>query len=416
MTHSNRSIAKTMSRFFVFFTLILASVYSLLILLYSWMVEDNIFNRLLQYEAQKIEVAFKGTGKVNPPSVDFIELHQGWESLPESIVREHKIKPSKIEFELEDSKTVHIRVLTLKDQEYILLADVGQLEVSRDYLPYVGSYLAIILLVIAVVALWVAFRVASKITSPLSSLVREVQRQTDSELSKGFAADFPDNEIGILAQTIETSMNNLQAAIQRESHFTKDVSHELRTPITVLKNLATRVQPSEVMRDEERRQLSDGVLQLEQLTQTLLALARNENRLLQEVDAVVLIENCVLTHHGLNFTDKGKRLQVELELPEAKILRANEPLLKILIDNLLSNAVQYASDSKLRLSLKQDALEFSNTFLHPSPSYPERSGVKSAQSHGIGQGLSLIDRICQQFGWKMSVQSSNQLFVLTVHF
>ena len=408
------SIQKTISRFFVIFTLALAACYSLLILIYSWVIEDNIFNRLVMNEASFIKQLYEESGEISTPRASYMKLHLGWDSLPAEVVSQFKHKPNQIEFQLQSGETMHIHVLLLGGEEHILAANVGQFEVSRDYLPHITGYLLIILFGLSLIALFIAWTVASKITSPVKKLASEVSVVAEGGLAKGFAADYPNNEIGLLANTIESSVLKLQAALERESHFTKDVSHELRTPITVLKNLHSQLKPGQELQGEEVRQLGDAVLALEQMTQTLLALARNESSSLVELELVEIIEFCLLNHHGLNHTEKGQQLEIIPDWSETCLVNGNQQLIEILFDNIISNAVNYASDSKLLIRLRQGALIFKNTFEQMPDENVLESGVKGNQSHGIGQGLSLIQRICQRFNWHMSIEQSDNKFCLMI--
>ncbi|MEQ9564397.1 MAG: hypothetical protein RLN85_00965, partial [Pseudomonadales bacterium] len=45
---------------------------------------------------------------------------------------------------------------------------------------------------------------------------------------------FGDDEVGVLATTIEKTLERISAFVERERYFTSSASHELRTPITVI--------------------------------------------------------------------------------------------------------------------------------------------------------------------------------------
>jgi len=409
------NIQQTVSRFFVVFTLVLAACYSFLILAYSWLVEDNIFNRLVMNEAHYVEQSFKDTGVVSKPRVSYMTLHAGWNSLPQKVQEQFQNKPSQVEFLLDSGETLHIQLLKLGDTDYVLAAKVAEFEVSRDYLPHVTGYLLFIILALSLAALFVAWKVAFRITAPIQRLATEVSVVGDGSVAEGFSDSFPNNEIGFLAKSIETNVLKLQAAMAREVNFTKDVSHELKTPITVLKNLQSQIKQGQVLQERQLQQFGDSVLALEQMTQTLLALARNESAKTIDTDLVELLESCLLSHHGLNHTQKGQQIEVVTDWPDTYRIPTNPQLMEILLNNVLSNAVNYASESKLNITLKEHSLSFENTFDQAPLNAIEKSGVKGKQSHGIGQGLSLIQRICQQFNWQFQVEQSQHKFRLTIN-
>jgi signal transduction histidine kinase len=47
--------------------------------------------------------------------------------------------------------------------------------------------------------------------------------------------DRPRDEIRHLAQTVNATLDRLEAGLQRERRFTSDASHDLRTPITAMR-------------------------------------------------------------------------------------------------------------------------------------------------------------------------------------
>ena len=47
---------------------------------------------------------------------------------------------------------------------------------------------------------------------------------------------FRDDQIGVLAQALDRSIQRITRFIEREKNFIRDSSHELRTPVTVIKD------------------------------------------------------------------------------------------------------------------------------------------------------------------------------------
>ena len=136
--------------------LLLTLGYSLLVLVYAWVVEDNIFNRLVNEEAAYIQQHYQQSGNVTPPRPAFMQLYQGWQALPETLYQSYLREPMRVEYRLEDGKTVHLQVLQLGGQPYVLLADVAAFEVSRELSPLLAITLLLLLLLCLLVVLPVA--------------------------------------------------------------------------------------------------------------------------------------------------------------------------------------------------------------------------------------------------------------------
>ena len=231
---------------------------------------------------------------------------------------------------------------------------------------------------------------------------------------------FRSNEIGTLAQAIADNQRFLQQALLRESNFTKDISHEIRTPLSVLKNLlpdATHgASIGTALSEPERQAFAQALLTLEQTTETLLALARAESVTQQRFNLTELLEQTLLQHYALNHSAAGQRLNLDLQLAEAVWVIANPSLCQMLLQNLLTNLLQYASEPEVCMKLSAAQLVISNSFSLPLPSDPLRSGQRTSASTGIGQGLSLIQRICELQHWQLQLANEAQKFEITIRF
>ncbi|MBW8190634.1 hypothetical protein K0504_06250 [Neiella marina] len=381
-------------------------IYSLLILLYSWVVEDNIFNRLVAAEADFIEQSYQQNGTLSQPRSGFITLHRNWQDMPPELLDARKRKPDRIEFDLNDGSTVHIHVLQLEGVAYVLMAKVNGFEVSKEYLPNLLSWLALLAFAGATLVSIIAFLIGRRLTRPIKKLADQVSSLPAESNGSRFANSYPNNEIRVLANAVETSFCNLQDALEREINFTRDVSHEIRTPISILKNILDTQSHSQQLTQSDYQQAQRAIFELEKMTNTLLALARNESKQTSELDMTQLVENTLLEHFELNNSEKGQKLGLQLSLQEDVYLQANRNLTQILLSNIISNIVQYATGSDVDIRLTPDALSVTNQTSAPVPRQPEVAGVKGLHSSGIGQGLNLIKRICDVNQWQMETRIS----------
>jgi signal transduction histidine kinase len=395
---------------FAAFTLFIGLSYSLLLLAYSWVVEDNVFNRIVSNEAYFIEAQFLKDGTITQPRAPFLQLYQGWDSLPADIYRAHLRDHDRVEFDKPDGGTLHLRPLTLGDRTLVLVADVSAFEVSGEYLPYVSILLGAVLLGISVISIAFAWPVATAATKPLLDHKEAVESNHVKTLKSGFADAFPNNEIGFLAGAIERSMLHIQKLLERESNFTRDVSHELRTPITILKNLSRHVRGNQRLSNEQAAQFHSAVAGLEQTTATLLALAREESQALQPVIFLNLLEDCILDHPRLAV---AQDFELKITIPESTTVMANQHLLKLMVANLLSNALTHASRSYLEIAVSDGQILFRNPLETPAPLNPFENRSKGEDSEGLGLGLNLVERICTAMGWQ--VAATNEAGTFTVH-
>lgn len=407
------SISTAVSSLLVGSVLVITVVYSLLLVGYAWIVQDNIFNRQVDEEANYIRSVFQTTGEVVPPRAPFMTLHPDWQGLPAEFKQESYARPDKIEFDSPDGRTIHIQRIDLDGITYVLAADVAGFEVNRDYLPNVVWALVFLSVFFCVVVAVIAFFKARKITRPLINLASQVSIEENIEQAD-IQGTFPNNEVGVLANAIKTAFQNLKAAWTREANFTKDVSHEIRTPIAVMHNILAK--PQESLTQSQWRQLKQASLTIKLTTKTLLALARNESTITSTVNLSQLLEQCVLSNSDVNHTEKGKRINFEIDCPKDVFKEVSLNLIEILINNILSNIVHNTSEENVFISLYQDKFEFTNSYHNDLPEQLMQSGQRGQYSHGIGHGLSLISRIAELYDWQVGVNVEDGHFSLFIYF
>jgi signal transduction histidine kinase len=416
MSRHNRSLPSQISLVVLGLAGSLVALYSLLILTYAWVIEDNIFNRLVAAEAQRMAASYELDGVVETPQSNFITLHPDWRDVPATVQSAYSRDPTHIEHTLIDGGTVYINVTELGGVDYVLVADVEGFEVSQEFLPGLLRWLLVLGLATSAIVSLLAYLAARRITQPVTRLAVQVEALSRFETLDGFAAQYPDNEVRTLALAVEHSFGDLQKALEREQNFTRDISHEMRTPITVVKTTLEATGSAGSLSGEALARVGRAGQDLEQLTETLLALARAESAEKHTLIMKEEIEDAVLQHFELNHTERGQRLEIRLQLAPDVHVEANNRLVRILLDNLISNAVRYATDPVVAFTLTPSGMSFSNRAGKPVPDHPERSGVKSSDSPGIGQGLSLVSRICSTTGWRLSSFVDRGSFTVSIQF
>ena len=407
------SITTAINKLLVSISLTITLIYSLLILTYSWVIEDNIFNRQVLSEAKYIQEQFAKTQQLTSPRTSYMSLHNDWEGLPKEFKQEYLQKPDKIEFSSPVLGTVHIQVLSLGKEVYVLAANVDAYEVSRDYLPTTLVWLLVLSIICcSLVAIYGLYK-ARKLINPLNRLANQVSSK--DEINQVEVDDnYPNNEIGILAEKIKETFSRLTDAWEREAHFTKDVSHEIRTPVAIAKNILA--QPFTKTTEQEWRQLTEANMRLEQITNTLLALARNESTNSETTNVTALIENCLLTNSDVNHSKKGQSIKFNISAGRDVFLEVNTPLVAILFNNVLSNIVHYTTGDDVSIEITSSSVKFVNSYQHAIPNELFKSGEKGSFSQGIGHGLNLIERIAHVYEWQVRVDTSSQAFSLSINF
>lgn len=252
-------------------------------------------------------------------------------------------------------------------------------------------------------------------TAPLRLLARDVSQRQPEHLAPLEMEQAP-AEVQPVVSALNGLLVRLQQALLLERQFTADAAHELRTPLA---GLRTQAQVATRARDENERHRAlahvlEGVDRMTHLAQQLLTLARlePEARLTDgagiELRAVV---ESVLGDIAPQAIEKG----IELELLEGEPLTvAGRPeLLRVLIRNLVDNAVRYTPSggrvqvglSRLAGTSEQPSLSgVTLQVLDSGPGIPLEEqarvfdrfyrGLGTGQS-GSGLGLAIVKRIAE---------------------
>ncbi len=385
-------------------------VYFLILLLASYVVEDSIINRLLSAEANYLRSSYENSSDIEA-RLDYMRVYSSVETMPKVFVDQINRAHADKEIFTESGEHFHYRPITMAngDQVY-LVAEVGRLLVvtnmSRDIL--------VLTLTVLFAALGLSLMLTYKITQftvgPVLALAESVRNAEFKDKAISLPHTESKNEVGYLANSLQSALNALNDARKREADFTRDASHELRTPITAIRN-CLRLAGSRPLNKQEQSMLSAQVDNMASTIDVLLALARDES-----IDATSFLLRRALEESVLKLYARleAQGFIVTLDVPEDIEIVANEQLFQLLVVNLIDNAMRYASSPELFIHAKDNLLFFENQITSAVDNALIGRGAKSPDSLGVGQGLYLVSRIIDSLAWKFSINSDENTFVLKV--
>ncbi|MDD3530816.1 MAG: ATP-binding protein [Gallionellaceae bacterium] len=272
-------------------------------------------------------------------------------------------------------------------------------EIARDnMLPYLVG-MPILLLV-----LWLAIRQG---LMPLRRLETELASRSGERLD-ALPEDGLPRELTPLVRTLNRLFGRVGQTLDNERRFTSDAAHELRTPLAALR---MQLQVAQRTPDEgERRGALDKALRgadrMGHLVTQLLALARLESNggvgEMRPVDLSALAGEVVA---DLAAMATGKGVVLELDAAATAEVRGNPDLIRVLLRNLVDNAVRYArTDGHVAVSVTAQAGQPILRVADDGPGVAawereklgqrfHRFGPQSAE--GVGLGLSIVRRIAE---------------------
>ncbi len=251
---------------------------------------------------------------------------------------------------------------------------------------------------------------------PLNRLSDELC-QRDADSLQAVSEDVP-VEISPVVKSLNQLFERVSAAMLRERRFTSDASHELRSPLAALKIHADvlAMTDDEQERQHHIHQIKQGIIRAERLTEQLLVLSRIDP--LQTVPNAAPIDwqsVCEQALQSVNLQAREKRVKLRLQNDSdwAQILpiQGDKVLLELMLRNVLDNAVRYSPEqTQVTLQLSPHAIEVcdegAGIAAEHLPRIRERFYRPAGQAQqGSGLGLSIVERIGQLHGLRLSVEN-----------
>jgi two-component system OmpR family sensor kinase len=307
--------------------------------------------------------------------------------------------------------------------------DGGQLLIGRplakefDGLAWTAARLLTVGLICLVLggsgAVWLARRIAK----PIERMSNTAERITSRNLSERLEARQTPREITRLAIVINTMLDGLKSAFDRQVRFTADASHELRTPVSVVLSQADFTLSRERTPEQYREALEtclQSARRMKRLVDDLLVLSRADSGCLNlrhdSTDLSIITEQAVRLLHPL----AGRRnMRLQTDLHSAPLVGDADRLSQV-VTNLVTNSIQYGDANTtvwIEVHTKPDAafLVVRDTGrgipLADQPHLFERfyrvDRVRTQEEEtGTGLGLSLVAEIVAAHGGTIQVAST----------
>lgn len=254
--------------------------------------------------------------------------------------------------------------------------------------------------------------------APIGAVTRQVASRAPDHLAALAPATAP-VEIRPLIEALNKLFGRVGHALDNERRFTADAAHELRTPLAAL---ATQAQVALRARDAAERdhaiaQIAASARRASHLVDQLLTLARLDPSAGLPLGPVRLDQLAaeICADHGAAALEKN--LALELEAPAPVTVTANEGMLRILLRNLLDNAVRYTpAGGKVSVTVGNPLFGIGVTASEAGvslvvsdsgPGIPadERENalrrfhrLAGQEAEGSGLGLSIVARIAELHG------------------
>lgn len=255
--------------------------------------------------------------------------------------------------------------------------------------------------------------IARRLGKPTQHLAAQLGRLTNQPSENLDLTDFSDDEIGQLAQRLKSYHARLSDLLAREKEFAGNVSHELRTPVTTISLASEILAANPNLTDKQTdpvRRIQRATREMSELVDTFLVLSKIDDEVetpYSACDLRPIVEDAV-AQQRVWLGNKPVDVHIEERTPVS--VAAPPKVVSVLIANLIRNAFRYTNVGAITVTMTDDTVSVEDTGVGIDEATQARmfdrhiSG-KVGSRDGAGLGLSIVSRICDRYGWRVSCSS-----------
>ena len=261
------------------------------------------------------------------------------------------------------------------------------------------------------VCLLVGILVTSQLSKFFFNPIKKLRGAMDKVANGNFSVRLDEKSSSKEIMEIYTGFNlmvhELSTTEILQSDFVSNVSHEFKTPINAIEGYSTLLQDGDNLNNDQREYV-DKILfntkRLSSLVGSILLLSKLENQHIpSHQEKYRLDEQIRQSIVALEPAWEKKDIEFDVELERVNYW-GNEPMMRHVWDNLISNAVKFSPDGgMIRIYLTQKAKKLIFTVEDEGPGMSEEAlrhifdkffqGDTSHKQEGTGLGLALVKRI-----------------------
>jgi len=230
-----------------------------------------------------------------------------------------------------------------------------------------------------------------------------------------------DDSFNEIIECINKMAEELSGVETLRTDFISNVSHEMKTPLAVMQNYGTLLQNPDLPEDdriEYAKVITDASRRLADMMTNILKLNRLENQqIYPNFTTFDLGEQLCKSLLQFEHVWELKNIEIETDIAEGILISADEELLLLVWNNLLSNAFKFTDDGgKVTLILSTEGdhavVKISDTGCGMSADVGAHifekfyQGDTSRATQGNGLGLALVKRVVDIMQGEIGVESA----------
>ncbi|MGD9842218.1 MAG: sensor histidine kinase [Steroidobacteraceae bacterium] len=304
----------------------------------------------------------------------------------------------------------YLRVL-VRDTEFGRLYITYDITTQLLYQRIVASVLTFGLIVTLILTAWLAYALSGRLVDPIKRLALRLSHINPGQRQLRIGSEFHGNELEPIANSVDTFLERLDGFVEREQSFTATASHELRTPLAVIQGAVELLTDQYAGKPHSQKALSRiqrAIREMADFTDALLLLSREEGKASNSDNICDLHTLITRVVEDQQTTAPAQSLQLEHGTVPATV-SAPDSMVTMVVSNIIRNALQHSDGKPVHCYLEGGEFTVSN--------YGQLAAAQlehlfergyTTRSGGHGMGLYLAQRICDRYGWRITVSNRQE--------
>ena len=289
------------------------------------------------------------------------------------------------------------------------------------YIPLDSILVLVIdLLVISLlVGIFITSLLSAQFFAPIKKLGNAMEKVADGDFSVRLADQSSSKEIMEVYSGFNLMAHELSAMEILQTDFVSNVSHEFKTPINAIEGYATLLESCQDLTAEQRAyvdKIAFNTRRLSGLVGSILLLSKLENRQIPTGRVCYRLDEQIRQSIvALEPAWEQREIEFDVDLDRVEYT-GNEPMMRHVWDNLISNAVKFSPHGglvRLRLDRRGRQIRFTIDDCGPGVSEDAKKRIfdkfyqadSSHRGEGNGLGLALVKRILSQEAGEIAVEN-----------
>lgn len=282
--------------------------------------------------------------------------------------------------------------------------------VEKDDLLFNLAIALGVLYVVLVLSMYlINLLVINKIWKPFKGILSAIRRYEVGNKTELQPITTEVIEFNILHDNIQQMWQRNEKVFEEQKVFIENASHELQTPLAITLNKLELLANDPSLNEKQLIQLSEvkqSLMRMTHLNKSLLMLTRIENQQYKEAKQVSFLSLTTDIIEDLSDLIAFKALEVNTEEINDFQVEMNPDLARILVSNLLRNAIKYTEKGgNIHILIEENRFQVKNTakdaiHLDPSKIF-QRFHKEQQDATSTGLGLAIVKSIAESYHLKV---------------